>query len=215
MCRRSLLAIVGVLAVGAALAVGPEVWKPQHFDGKSPTRYRVAGDAGSVTISAHCVSSASGLIRRQGVDLRATPVLHWRWRTDRVFEGLNERSRAGDDFPLRVYVIRDGGWAWWKTRSLVYVWSASETVGAHWPNPYTDRAHVFVVHSGADDVGRWVDQGRDVRADFVTAFGQDIAQIDGWAVMSDCDNAQGQANADYAAFAWSSRTGADSIPASP
>ncbi|TJY59344.1 DUF3047 domain-containing protein [Sinimarinibacterium sp. CAU 1509] len=177
-------------------------WVPQSFDGKAPTRYAVEGEGDALVIDAHCQASASGLVRRVGVDLRATPRLRWRWRTDRVYVARDERSRAGDDFPLRVYVIRDGGWAWWRTRSVVYVWSASERVGAHWPNPYTDHAHIFVAHSGSADVGRWVEQTRDVRADFRIAFGEDLDHADALAVMTDCDDVPGSAEAGYAAFAW-------------
>jgi hypothetical protein len=188
-------------------------WAPQHFDGKAPTRYSIERGAGALTISAHCQNSASGLVRRGGVDLRATPRLQWRWRTDRIYDGTDERSRAGDDFPLRVYAIRDGGWAWWRTRSVVYVWSASAPVGAHWPNPYTDKAHVFVVRSGSADVGRWVEQQRDVLADFRTAFGEDVERVDALALMTDCDDTPGQADADYSAFAWLPQVRPDSPPA--
>ncbi len=198
-------------AIGAGAADGDD-WASQRFDGKASTRYTVDGSGAALTISARCQASASGLLRRAGVDLQATPRLRWRWRTNRVYAGTDERSRAGDDFPLRVYVISDGGWAWWRTRSVVYVWSASAPEGAHWPNPYTDKAHVFVVHSGDADVGRWVEQMRDVRADFRAAFGEDVEHADGLAVMSDCDDTPGHAVAGYGAFAWLPRVPPDSQP---
>lgn len=191
--------LLGVLLPLLAQADSAE-WSPLTFDGKPPTRYQVS--AAQDRIEAWCDASASGLIRRAPVTLAETPLLRWRWRAETLFEGLSERERGGDDFPVRVYVVRDGGWAWWRSRSVVYVWSASANVGDHWPNPYTDRAHVFVVQSGPAQLGQWSERIRDVRADFVTAFGEAPAQIDGLAVMTDCDDSGLSTHAMYADLRW-------------
>jgi len=124
-------------------------------------------------------------------------VLRWRWKVAQVYSGLRERDKTDDDFPARVYVVLDGGWAPWRTRSLIYVWASAIAPGADWPSAYTPQAHVVALRSGAAGAGRWEEERRDVRADFKRYFGLDLAAVDGVAVMTDCDDAGGAAGAWY------------------
>ena len=176
---------------------GLDGWEPQTFKGKAPTTYALVRDGDTHVLGARCKASASGLVRKQAVDLARTPRLNWRWRLDEVADNPREREKAGDDFPLRVYVVRDGGWLWWRTRSLVYVWASREPAGADWPNPYTAQAHTVVLRSGTVDAGRWQAESRDVRADFRRYFGLDLDHADGVAVMTDCDDTGGVVRGAY------------------
>ncbi len=178
-------------------------WAPMRFRDKAATEYRHARDGDGSFIEARCRDSASGLIHREPVDLARTPILSWRWRTDRIYPGIDEQTRDGDDFPLRVYVVRDGGWRVWRTRAVIYVWSGAEAGPDHWVSPYTDRAHVFAVRRGAAGVGEWQHETRDVAQDFRTAFGEAPGRIDGVAVMSDCDGAGPGGVSAYGELRWS------------
>jgi hypothetical protein len=169
-----------------------EGWTEQTFRGKERTAYRM--NAG--VIEAECKASASGWLRREKVDLAATPHLRWRWKVDGIYAGIEEKKKGGDDFPARVYVVYDGGLAVWRTRSLVYVWSSSSAQGSDWPNPYTSQAHHVALRAGGP--GAWQEERRDVRADFKRYFGLDVAALDGVAIMTDCDDAGGAMRASYA-----------------
>ena len=182
-------ALALLLVAFSVLAV--EGWTEQTFRGKERTAYRMSGG----TIEAECKASASGWIRREKVDLAKTPFLRWTWRIANTYEGIREREKAGDDFPARVYVVLDGGWMPWRTRSLVYVWSSTSAQGSDWPNPYTAQAHHVALRSGSP--GAWQEERRDVRADFKRYFGLDVATLDGVAIMTDCDDAGGSARAWY------------------
>jgi len=114
-----------------------------------------------------------------------------------VLDVVDERTTAGDDYPARVYVVVSGGAAFWKTRSLVYVWSSHQPVGATWNNAFTSNARVMALRSGTRDAGQWVSEKRDIRADFRQLFGEDIAQIDAVALMTDTDNSGQSATAWY------------------
>jgi len=196
---RGLIVLLLVAAMPAAAApglfsgTGLQGWTPQAFSGKAPTQYRLAGDV----LEAQCRAGASGLIWKERIDLTRAPTLSWRWRVDGIYPALDERTKAGDDFPARVYVVRDGGWAFWRTRSLVYVWSSREPAGSDWPSAYTDQARVVALRSGAAEAGQWREERRDVRADFRRYFGVDLDHIDGVALMTDCDDARGAATAGY------------------
>ncbi|MBL8259202.1 MAG: DUF3047 domain-containing protein [Candidatus Competibacteraceae bacterium] len=170
-------------------------WQPKAFLGE--TRYRFDETGGQTALFADSQGAASGLYREIRVDLTRTPWLNWSWRVDRVLDGVDERAKSGDDYPARVYVVVSGGAAIWKTRSLVYVWSSNQPVGATWNNAYTGNARVMALRSGTRDAGRWVSEKRDVRADFRRLFGREIDAIDAVALMTDTDNSGQRATAWY------------------
>lgn len=174
-------------------------WEVRDFKGRAATAYRLGEDGigGAQVLEARCARSASGYVWKEKIDLTQTPMLRWRWRVDQVYAGLHEREKRGDDFPARVYVVRDGGWMPWRMLSLVYVWGNGETQDGDWPDPYTRQAHIVVVHAGKTDAGRWQDQQRDVRADFRRYFGVEVDAIDAVALMSDCDDGDGEGSAGY------------------
>ena len=99
--------------------------------------------------------------------------------------GVEDASKAGDDDPARVYLAVSGCAAFLKTRSLVYVWSSNQPVGATWNNAFTNNARVMALRSGGRDAGRWVSEKRDIRADFRQLFGEEIDAVDAVALMTD------------------------------
>lgn len=199
---------VGLLAVSIlAVAANEELmigrfstgdlndWQTKVFQGE--TRYRLMEKEGRRALFADSQGAASGLYREIPVDLSRTPWLNWSWRVDQVLSGVDERSKAGDDYPARVYVVVSGGAAFWKTRSLIYVWSSNQAVGATWNNAFTSNARVMALRSGMKDAGGWVSEKRNIRTDFQQLFGEDIRQIDAVALMTDTDNSGQSATAWY------------------
>lgn len=170
-------------------------WKEKSFAGE--TRYTRVEKDGRRVLQAQSQGTASGLYREIRVDLKRTPYLNWSWRIANVLEGVNERSKSGDDYPARVYVVLSGGILFWKTRSLNYVWSSNQPIGSHWPNAYTDHVQMMAVESGKAKIGQWIAEKRNLRADFQNLFGDDIDHIDAIAIMTDTDNSGQAATAWY------------------
>ncbi|MCB1776513.1 MAG: DUF3047 domain-containing protein [Candidatus Competibacteraceae bacterium] len=170
-------------------------WQDKAFQGE--TRYHFDNRSGRPALFADSQGAASGLYREIKIDLDRTPWLNWSWRVDRVLHHVDERAKSGDDYPARVYVVVSGGAAFWKTRSLVYVWASNQPIGATWPNAYTANAQVMALQSGAQNAGRWIREKRNIRADFQQLFGEKIDFIDAVALMTDTDNSGQSASAWY------------------
>ena len=172
-------------------------WEERVFKGH--TTYELVGGGSGLALRATCNGSASAFYRRISVDLRRTPMLHWSWRVDGVHPGLDETTKAGDDYAARVYVVyTENSLLPWRVKAVDYVWSNSRPVGSHWPNAFTDRVMMVALRSGQPaKPGQWVNEVRNVREDFKTFLGLDITSIDGLAVMTDCDNGGGQATGFY------------------
>lgn len=64
-------------------------------------------------------------------------------------------------------------------------------------NPRTDRIRKVVVESGKAQVGRWRQYRRDIRADFVKAFGEEPGALKAVALMTDTDNTRSRLRAWY------------------
>lgn len=176
-------------------------WKVRSFDGD--THYQIVDLHGRSVLKAVSRQSASALYREVDVDLRKTPYLNWSWRIDNIHAIDDQRIKAGDDFPARVYVVVKTGFLPWQTRALNYVWSNYSTGEDSWPNPFTDNAIMIPLRFGPAGVGQWYRERVNVREDYFKQFNQWIDHIDGIAIMSDSDNAGGSATAYYGAISFS------------
>lgn len=161
-------------------------WQTKVFAGE--TRYLLENSDGQLALRADSSAAASGRYREVSVDLNKTPILNWMWKVDGILIGNDERTRKGDDYPARLYVVFSGGVMFWRTRAINYVWSNRQPVDSSWPNAFTERAHMIAIESGAERVGQWVRERRDVRADYRRAFGEEPGRVDAVAIMTDTDN---------------------------
>lgn len=173
-----------------------EDWEEQSF--KNQTHYQLVKLENTFVIKADSVDSASGLFKKQRIDLQQTPVLNWRWRIENRLNTRDERVKDGDDYAARIYVVISGGLAFWQTKAINYVWANLSTKNTVWPNAFTgDHAIMIALRSSADPTGTWVSEKRNILADLTQHFGKDIRFIDAVAIMTDTDNSRGKATSYY------------------
>jgi len=166
---------------------------------KNKTHYQIIQLDGKTVLKASSDSSASGLFKEQRIDLFKTPYLNWSWRIENRLGKLNEQTKPGDDYAARVYVVIDGGWVFWNTRAINYVWASNTEKGEIWPNAFAgDHAMMIALRSDEDPLGTWQTEKRNILQDLQRLFGDRIRYIDAVAVMTDTDNAKGKATAFYA-----------------
>jgi hypothetical protein len=209
-----------VLADNGPLAFSPEAiaqWSERSFEGR--TAYTVvspdrAGTAHSALRADCAEATASGRFLEREISLEDTPILEWRWRVDRLYTGLDERRKSGDDYPARIYVVARR-WPAFRSRAINYVWSSSESVGSTWPNAFSDAFAMVAVRSGTDQAGKWVRDSRDVREDFRRLHGLELDTVDGVAIMTDCDNAGQSTTAWYGPVRWLPAGDRPASPAEP
>ena len=142
--RRLFIALMTVLAVQNSVAKPTlllggfshnrlDGWEHKSFKGE--TRYELQTLDGNVVLKADSQAAGSGLFKEQRIDLEKTPFLNWSWRIDNRLSGLNEQSKAGDDYAARIYVVVKGGLAFWQTKAINYVWTGSTAKNTVWPTP--------------------------------------------------------------------------------
>lgn len=209
------LALVLALTCAGAAAQGEEVrvgrfsagdlqgWEARKFSGA--TDYRIATQDGKPVLTARTSASASGLFRKIRIDLTRTPFINFSWKVSGIYQGIDENTKAGDDFPARVYVVRERGVMGMNTIALNYVWSSTRPRGAIWASPFTSQVKLIALDSGPQKAGPWSQHKRNVREDLRRAFGEDVTEIDAVALMSDSDNFKGAAEAAYGDIWFSSK----------
>lgn len=171
-------------------------WKPRRFL-SAPTLWQATG-AG---LRAEAKAAGSGIFRRIQVANPGAVRLRWRWHVAAPLSGLpDERTRAGDDFAARCYVVFDDALLPSFMRALCYVWAGRLPVGSTHPSPYAAGVRIIVLRSGPGEAGRWLTEERDVYADYLQAFGEPPRSLEALGLMTDSDNTGQHATAGYGAL---------------
>jgi hypothetical protein len=180
------------------------------------TRYALSWDGGTVVLKADAIHSMSGLIYPVRVKLAQFPLLRWRWKIAAPVQRADMTQKTGDDYAARIYVMFDypedklpfavrmklrfASRVFGQklpTAALNYVWDNRAAIGTLQANVYTERARMLVLQSGASKAGLWVEETRDLAADFRRAFGEDAPDVVAIALATDTDNTGEVASAWY------------------
>ncbi len=184
------------IAVGEFSAGKLDGWEKERFEGE--TDYVFVEMDGESVLRASSRDSASGLVRQLRIDLWQTPYLNWRWQIANRLPLRNESTKAGDDYPVRLYVVVKGGLRFWKTKALNYTWSRGIVKGSAWPNAYTeDNIVMLSLRDSSDSTQTWYEEKRNVLQDLQQYVGPDVRYIDAIAIMSDSDDTDSYVTAYY------------------
>jgi hypothetical protein len=178
-------------------------WENKVFKGE--TKYSFVYDPTTKTTVLQAVSNAaaSGRYRQLRVDLTKTPFLNWSWKVLDGLSGIDENSKAGDDFSARIYVVVDRGIM--SSLSVNYVWASMHPTESAWTSPYTKRVKLLAVDTGKKGLSSWKHYKRNVQSDLGTLFGENVSFIDAIALMTDTDNSGGHARTFYGDIWFSSQ----------
>jgi hypothetical protein len=191
-------------------------WHHLALPGKRVTQFDAAQVDGRAALSATADSSASMVRRQVHVAPGELGRLQFSWKVPALIPNADMARRDTDDAPVRLVLAFEGDRSSFSPRNamlselaraltgepmpyatLMYVWCNERAPGSVVHNPRTDRIRKIVVESGEAGLGRWQDYERDVRADFLKAFGEEPGALVAVALMSDSDNTATRAQAWY------------------
>jgi Protein of unknown function (DUF3047) len=195
----------------------PVPWKVVTLGkSKKPTRYSLVLDADKTVLRADAAASMASVMHPLRFDPHDHPIVEWRWKIAHLLQKSNVATKAGDDFPARLYVVFDYDIARLpfsarvKIRvaralfgqdvpaaALCYVWDGKGVKDAAAWSPFTDRVRVIIAESGDAHLNQWVTVRRNIVDDFRAAFGEDPPAVSGVAVATDTDNTGESATAFY------------------
>lgn len=216
-----------VLAAGGALAIAPfsaaapggtlpAPWRELLLARVKPPRFALVDDGGTTVLRVTSEAAAGAVGHALRIEAAARPALAWRWKVDRVVEHADLATRQGDDFAARVYVFFDvppddiplgeriglalARWFYGPdlpSAAICYVWDNRHPVGTSAWSAYTRRVRVVVLESGGGRAGQWVEERRDLAADYRAAFGAQakVPPVSGVAAGNDTDQTGESASA--------------------
>jgi hypothetical protein len=173
-----------------------EKWEEKIFS--KSTSYSLVSLQDTTVLKAVSQKSASGLFKKIKVDLGKYPYLNWSWRIENRLNTTDEKTKSGDDYAARVYVVVEGGILLWKTKAVNYVWANRAEKYEVWPNAFAGKsAMMMALRNSKDKTANWYHEKRNVFDDLKKLFGQEFKSIDVVAIMTDTDNDNGQVTAYY------------------
>lgn len=163
-------------------------WKEQTLSLLKPkTTYTLAKDNDKTVLLAHSTKSASGRMYALKLDPKEYSTLKWSWKIDHTLRKGDEKTKDGDDFAVRVYVLFPRGF-FSETRAICYVWANKLPKGEYVKSPFTPNIITVAADSGEELAGRWTFHQRNIYEDYRSFFGEDPPRIGAVAIMTDTDN---------------------------
>ncbi|NIR50132.1 DUF3047 domain-containing protein [candidate division KSB1 bacterium] len=169
-----------------------EGWEQSWFERKlidKSTTYESIADGNNRVLMATSRGSASGLWHPLDIRLGKRGTISWRWKIeDSLDDDTAEKTKLGDDYVARLFVVFDPHFLSWKTRAICYVWSANQPIGTEFANPYSESVRMIVLQSGKQNKDTWIEQERSFVADYERNFGKEPEMVTAVALMVDTDN---------------------------
>jgi hypothetical protein len=183
-------------------------WQPRHSSYKSLTV------SGRPQIRIESDNASSGLEYLRSFQTYATPILTWSWKAMNILAKGNAETKAGDDYPVRVYVmfpydashlsgadrLRYGF-----IKGLLGYYPPSEILNYVWANrphardpiqsAFSDRGFIFLLDEGSTHLGEWRTHEVNIVDDYKAVFRSDPPPTFTLAVMGDTDNTHGRTTA--------------------
>ena len=170
------------------------VWKKVEFEGE--TRHEIEKEGSNSVLKATAESSASGLaVKLDGLNPEGA-TLSWRWKIDRVPQGASDDKKKTFDHTGRLFVA-------FKTRvgpprTINYVWANQVAVGKTFHHPSSGRSRFIVLQHGNEKAGGWLEEKRNIEADWKKLFGDDdVPEIVGLGFMTDSDGTRSKVTGWY------------------
>ena len=183
-------------------------WRPVTFPKiQEHTQYTIEYQGRESVLRAESRASASAIVYREPFSVYDYPQLRWKWKVESVYEKGDARTKEGDDYPLRIYVLfeYDPDRASLRQKlkhelgrrifgeelplaTLVYIWANREDEKGIIPSPYTPDARMFALQRGKRNLGQWMLEERNMLEDYRKAFGSDPPGRATVGIMNDSDN---------------------------
>ena len=191
-------------------------WQHQTFPGKTANQFAYLQLDGRRAMGVRSKAAASMLRKAVSIDPAQLGSLNFSWKVPALIEGADMARPDKEDSPVRLVLAFEGDRSRLSPRdhmlselaraltgedmpyaTLMYVWSSHHAPGSVLKSSRTDRIRKLVLESGPNRLGRWLDYERDIRADFVQAFGEEPGRLIAVGIMTDTDNTRSSTQAWY------------------
>lgn len=179
--------------ISSTLDLFPNEWK--YRDKKALSTYGIVKENDKFMLKARSLNSGIQILKKFKVDLKNYPVLNWKWRVIKFPSEDKITDRNKGDNGASVYAIFSG---FLSRTALKYTWS-----NYYSKSTFIDkgpRMKVLVLRDKSDPKSTWTEESRNIYDDYLKLFGKEPPKMIGIALMTDSDNTENYAEADYTDF---------------
>lgn len=155
------------------LGAAPDRWEYLWYLGPAEIYRPCTAPDGRAAIGCHTHGDAGILHLDARLPLVRGTRLGWSWRVDELPTDLPEDSLPSHEY-MSIAVEFDDG------QDITYFWSSTLPVGTGFGCPlpnWTERETHLVVRSGPAGLGRWLDEDRDLHADYAKYIGGPAREV--------------------------------------
>jgi hypothetical protein len=175
----------------------PPGWQAQKW-GSPKYDFTVVVDNPGRALLVRSDNDSSTISKEVKVEVKAYPMLQWRWRVVAVPPRGDARKAETDDQAAQVYVTFPRFPAAVRSRIIGYIWDSNAPAGATFPSAKVGNVTYVVVRSGTADLGKWMTETRNVYDDYKRIYGEEPKEAVGAVSLS--TNSQNTASRAEALF---------------
>jgi Protein of unknown function (DUF3047) len=171
----------------------PDGWKPQNW-GSPKYDFRIEAEGNGKVLHLKSDNEGSTINKEVKVDLRAHPVLEWRWKAITLPKGGDSRRKDTDDQGAQIYVAFPRFPTAVRSRIIGYVWDTTAPAGLIAKSEKTGTVTYVIVRSGPADLGKWITETRNVFEDYRRIYGEEPSEpVGAVSVAIDSNDVKGTA----------------------
>ncbi|MFQ6077971.1 MAG: DUF3047 domain-containing protein [Thermodesulfobacteriota bacterium] len=155
----------------------------------------------------HSEAALTFLEKTVNIDTKEFPIVTWKWKVENIFKGNGERTKEGDDHPIRIFFVFKPDESkqsfWFRIKRFVYLdrihghpmggrfteylWSSHLQPGDIINDPGKPWQKLMVVEGGSRNLGKWLSHKRNLYEDFKKLYGEEPRRLIFIGILNDTD----------------------------
>jgi hypothetical protein len=153
----------------------PDGWQGQNW-GNPKYDFVIEADGQAKVLHMKSQNEGSTVNKELKLDIKPTCVLQWRWKAVTLPKGGDSRKKETDDQAVQVYVTFPRFPQAVRSRIIGYVWDTTAPAGTIVGSQKAGTVTYVIVRSGAEGLGKWHTESRNVCDDYKKIYGEELAE---------------------------------------
>ncbi|MBI5048241.1 MAG: DUF3047 domain-containing protein [Deltaproteobacteria bacterium] len=167
----------------------PAEWRIKEWKGKADAQI-VNDDTAKGALNLKSNATSTALYKEISLDIKDYPYLNWRWKITKIPTNGDVRKKETDDEAAQIYVVFPKFPSQINSRMLGYIWDSNAPAGSEITSAKLSTTKYIVVKSGAQELGKWFSEKRNVYDDYKRLFGEEPPMVGSIALMIDSDDTE-------------------------
>ena len=151
----------------------PDGWQGQSW-GSPKYDFIIEADGQARVLHMKSQNEGSTINKELKLDLKPNCVLQWRWKAVTLPRSGDSRKKETDDQGVQIYVTFPRFPQAVRSRIIGYVWDTTAPVGTIVKSEKAGTVTYVVVKSGAEGLGQWHTESRNVCDDYKKIYSEEL-----------------------------------------